>query len=805
MSATTEARPTGLYFVTGGMAPLSTELWNDVDITVVYESFVSKIGFAPRFLNDIFYLVSYIVKEDDTYVFRVESLLRENTKRYVDIKLDTLVFPVTMSCKIKGSYYVFTVNGSEVGKFEFLGIPEGKIMLYAGDGDSCASAHIQEPQADTWETNASESGVVIKQTEEEDETQQLTLVSNETVPAKAWKTVTGLNGSYVLSFTGMGTGTVECNGVITNLSGNQKYEIPFTVAGPNVVIHFESTSRLSIQEPQIEEGSFSTSYIPNPHVDTATTREESILSFPAASNIRTAQGTLYLSVIPQSQAAAFTLFETDTNEFSLRYHNGQLTWTVLGKSVSIDTTFDGPQSILCKWNPTGIGLVLNGFKQELLSTMEIAKTPKSLLFTRTNDIGHVVIDDVIIWSIDIREDFISDLIPSEDAILLQATFNKAIAGKGVSWFELPVAPMDGSPVLVEKHDGTNMKKVSFFDLDTGKYRTYNEELFVYDGKSDFVEVSFDNLNEEFFDLMIRTEEGEKIGAPYVIDGKRIWFSLAPSEKEIHNRAPLYVRYQINDAYTVDYNIEAPDGYRIDFSKHDGQEKTVFQEGNRYAEPYKLAAMIEMNPIMNQNHEGFLYVTNNVHEISSFKVTVTPEHLPADGGSMSMVLIEPVDKDGNFVPIANLDVEVQNGSISRVTTVEAAEAQKRSGMYAYQYYPPFIPRSNSIRNVEEKLWIVDKDTGIGMQYTFLLRPMPKPHLVPLKEDSAELAKNRSYVFNYLIMYEGMDEEKDPALFDILDLNKDGKITWEDIQYLETGAIDNLMSGIFTRLKDWEGNQ
>ena len=806
MLATTESRSDGLYFITEGMNTVSEELWGDVNITVVYNALVNKIGFAPRYLNENFYLTSYITRVNGVYRFRVDSFMRGDLHRYTDIVLSNFIFPVTMTCEVIGSYYVFSINGEAIYKFEFISIPEGGIMIDAGAGDTCVSCAIKEPQGISWGTNAGTNGVVIKQTEEDDETQQLTLVGNPVTKAMIWKNINLPIGSYVLSFTGIGEGILEYDGKTKVMSGTQDYEVPFTVdTAKNILFRFGSNSRLSIQEPQLEKGTFKTSYMPNNQKSGAVTREESILSFPAESNFDTVDGTLYLSVIPKTVMSTFTLFETNTKEFVLRYAGGKLTWTVLGQSVEVATIFNEQKEIICKWDTKRITLIVDGTKASKSVSLGKAKTPSHLMFTRTSEVGYVVIDDIIIWSSDIVSESIGSTIPSTASILMQATFQKAISGRGVSWFEVPVAPFDGSPILVEKQDGSSMKKVSFFDLDTGKYRTYNEEVFLYDGKSDYVEVAFNNLNEDFFDLMLRTEEGQKIGAPYTIDGKRIWFSLSPSEKEIYNRKRLYIRYQINDSYTVDYNISATDGYRIDFARHDGQEKTVFQEGNRYAEPYKLATMIEMNPIMNQNHEGFLYVTNNVHEVSSFKITVTPEHVAADGGSMSLVLIEPVDTDGNFVPVANLSVDAAYGKIHRIPTLEAAEAQKRSGMYIYQYYPPFYDRKKYPRNIEEKIWIVDEDTQIGMQYTFFLRPMTKKHPVQFTEDNATSALNRAYLFDYLVMYEGMDEEEDPVLFNILDLNKDGKLTTEDIQYLESGAVDKMIGSLVTRLRAWEGNE
>lgn len=45
-------------------------------------------------------------------------------------------------------------------------------------------------------------------------------------------------------------------------------------------------------------------------------------------------------------------------------------------------------------------------------------------------------------------------------------------------------------------------------------------------------------------------------------------------------------------------------------------------------------MIDMNPIQNQNHEGFLYITNTINKTDSFRITATPDRLHADGASFN---------------------------------------------------------------------------------------------------------------------------------------------------------------------------
>ena len=805
MLATTEKKVTGLYFVSEGFSPLTDQNWNDVILSATYQDCLTQVGICPRYLNDNFYLNAFVDNNGVETKFYIESFMRGITKRHVEIPV-TISFPLTISCEVKGTYFVFSINNNIVHKMEFGSIPEAQAMLFAKTGETCVSASIKEPQATGWVTNGNNTDILIKQTELEDETQQITLKGNGTKSAIAYQDIPNLIGDYVLSFVAYGTGTAKLGDVslaIAGANGERKSIKKNLAVTGSLRIEFSSASSLTIQEIQIEKGLYPTSYIPST-VDVGV-RAESILQYPAANNFEAKEGTMFLSLLPKQAITSATLFATDTNEYTLKYASGKFTFTVKEQSVDVVmATWDAPVQILCGWENETITLSVNGTQAKKTVALTSRKTPKTLDFTRSNEIASLVIDDIIIWSERLPEASMDELL-SPANIILHATFQKAIGGKGASWFELPMAPFDQSPILVEKQDGTNLRKVSFFDIETGKYRTYNEELFVYDGKSDFVEVAFADINEDFFDLMIRTEDGEKIGAPYRVEGKRIYFSLSYAEMKDLNRKPLYVRYQLNDSYTVDFNIQAVDGYRVDFAKHDGQPKKVYQEGNRWTEPYKLATMIEMNPLMNQNHEGFLYITNNKQETSSFKVTVTPEHLLADGGSSSLVMIEPVDKEGNFIGSANLDVTVKLGNIHRIATTEAAEVQKRSGIYLYRYYAPFISRSTTARNQEEFMWVIDKDAGIGIQYNFLLKPSATQHPVLFTSDRALAAERKAHVFNFLLLYEGIEEYQDPELFDILDLDDNGKVTFEDIAVLESGAFDEKILEIYTKIKTWEGKR
>lgn len=802
MIANTELKDTGLLFLTEGMYPLTDVVWQDAIVSTQFDACKTKVGMSPRYLNDNFYFLAYIENKGAYYELFIESFLRGVSKRYTSITLENVMFPLTLTCEIKNTFHVFKVNDVVVHRMEFNSIPNGKAQVFAAKDETCILAEIKEPQATVWTHNGGVNGVVIKQTEEDDETQQFLLLSDGQTPAYVSQVVP-VSNNVTVSCKALGKGTLVMGATRTTLDSPELKEYVVSATYPantSLDIRFESLSSLTVQEFQLEEGVYSTPYIPNDNVDVPAVREESILTYPAKNNFSEKEGTLYLSVYPKTKISSTTLFQTDSGDMKLVYALGAFSWTVQGQTAGVTLDFDKPVEIVATWSQNEIYLRVNEKEGNRYFNFPARKQVNNLIFTPATQVGYVVIDDIMVWGQSMKIDTINP-VPNEANILLRATFQKALGGKGVSWFELPVAPFDGSPILVEKKDGSNMQKVSFFDYETGKYRTYNEEVFLYLGE-DFVEVAFDNINADFFDFAIRTEEGEKIGEPYTVKGKQIHFSLSDQQKQDLYRQRIYARYQLNDTYTVDYNIKAVDGYRIDFAKHDGQEKKVFQEGNRFGEPRKLATMIELNPMMNQNHQGFLYITQNQQVTTTFRITVTPEHILADGGTSSTVIIEPLDKDGNFIGSADLDVRVKRGFIHRIATVESAESQRRSGMYVYRYYSPFLDVKSELRNVEEYLTVVDRDSEIGVQYPFLLKPAKKASKFPLHGDERLLLEQRAYVFENILLYEQIEEHVDPRLFGLLDLNKDGKVTLEDVAYLETGQLDSNIVGVYTELKKWE---
>ncbi|MED2091816.1 hypothetical protein P4V66_30245, partial [Bacillus thuringiensis] len=222
----------------------------------------------------------------------------------------------------------------------------------------------------------------------------------------------------------------------------------------------------------------------------------------------------------------------------------------------------------------------------------------------------------------------------------------------------------------------------------------------------------------------------------------------------------------------------------------------------YGEPKKLATMIDMNPIQNQNHEGFLYITNTINKTDSFRITATPDRLHADGASFSTLIIEPLDYQGNFLSHSNLEIVASKGFVSRHVSRDAVEAQKRSGQYLYQYHAPYIQAKRAGEIVEDYIWITDKDNNIGVCYKILLSPVSKPDKVQLTQREKNLLTAKTKIINYLLMYEGVERYEDEVLFSILDFNQDGRVTMDEILVLETNQKDNGLTVILNKLKEWE---
>ncbi|MGL4819765.1 MAG: hypothetical protein ACRC5C_07280, partial [Bacilli bacterium] len=324
------------------------------------------------------------------------------------------------------------------------------------------------------------------------------------------------------------------------------------------------------------------------------------------------------------------------------------------------------------------------------------------------------------------------------------------------------------------------------------------EHILYDGISDHIEIAYDEIEKEKSSIAIKNESGEIIGEPYTQKGKRIYLSLSQFEKDLYRNSKFEVEYKVKNSYTIDYDIEAVDGYRIGFANHDGEEKVVFQEGNRFAENKKLLKQIDLNNIENHNTKGFLVVSDEVEDAARLECTLIDEQLRANGYESTKLIVEVYDKKGNRLSYPEITIQAEKGNVTRLINEDTFKLQKNSGQLTYMYEAPYLSRGNESRNyVEDFIWVKEVETGIGICKKMILKPTSSSDALPKRETTSN---TKEFVYNYLLFYEGYTMKEHPALVSILDFNKDGLIDEMDQRLFLTGRYDNELNEIERKLKE-----
>ena len=807
---------------TGSIA-VSSEQYGHSKIALGFKAIQKRLVVIPKYLSASNYLYASI---DANYELVIGGVIKGQEKIYTIIQLNNETDEAISILDIvsHGSRFTFTFNGKTVYKLDSSLFVTGEVRLYGEEGEIVYSCIIEEPQSTSWKTNVEDGDVEIKYIQQGD-LRLIKMIGSEENPASISQIMQLEAGSYVLSYLGEGSGQALFSdkeaGVVhaVDIESDElkrcwhTFELPRSIDGG---LTFETNGSLTLGELQLEAGTSLNTYLPNASTSESAEREHSVLSYPIKDTFPSSFGSFYVKVsAPEGfsetalQNDSQIIAKTDDNQIQLAYKNKQFRFTAGKKELVMTNQMmgNGEIEILATWNEEVITLNIRNeadkdYKKVTASNASVMKaTQKALIFAEENSMKTpITLEEWALFNYPMTdEDDVRENLPRA---IMHSLFDGGISGTNVTWSEIPVAPVDHSPILVQKTNGESLQKVSFFDFETGKYQTMNKQPFVYDGRSDFVEVAYDNLDEQYRDIAIVTEAGEKIGEPYTIEGKRIYFKLDNYAKRTLKNAVLYAVYQVNDTYTIDYNIKALDGYRIDFAKHDGGKRVVYQEGNRFGEMKHLATMIEMNPILNQNHEGFLYVTNTVNKTETFRMTATPDRLHADGSSFSTLIVEPLDYQGNFLSHSNIEIVAERGFVARHIAKDAVEAQKRSGQYLYQYFAPYIQATTDGEVIEDYIWITDKDNGIGICYKMLLSPVKAPSAHQLTNDQKTMLKTKSSLIDYILMYEETEPYENEELISILDLNKDGRISMDDVAMMESNQLNEELPVVLNQIEKWE---
>lgn len=779
VATTTQSAAEGLKWTTDGCVVLGDPEWQDITFLSQFVYKGGEIGILPRIYHPEMYMtlkISNIENPEDKSLKGYAQLTVQILEKEIfigSLEVPALVVDQTYDIKVdiyRTNYRIY-LNGTVIFDTEYAGMAKGQTGLYATANNLCTSAEVQSLFPDGWTSNvASVSGAIADIQEFANEDKYIYVMSpngtevyiEQTLPVTA-------STAHTLSIDCQGVGKVkiiEVNGTaktytqdINQPEWGRVYFTQTTGAGTtSVKVRICATnSSIKANKVQLEAKGFSTPYIENSSTTSKATRQRSVITYPSKGNINGPMGSISMFVKP---AATYTgtafkpmLFEYGQTMSALRvYYDGassKFTFKYGTQATTLAGNFDKDQwyHVVAMWSNGRISIAVNNVIQHTNGEFTFTDRSEVVRIGHTYDNAtyqtfYGVIDETIVYAEYLRDEDIRAIYESPEPILdktsmlMRATFNFAIGNFNKSWVEMTLAPKYGSPVIVEKASGKPMQKVSFFDWESGEYRTWNEEEVIYDKMFDYVVVSYSNLDTESFKIVIRDQDGNTVGDPYKVEGNRVFLTLNDEQKiGLHNHR-LYVMYQVEDSYTVDFNIGVPDSFRVNIGKHSGEPVHVTYEGNDFQD-YKLATMIEMNPLLNPNHEGFLYITRNIEKVTAFRVRVTPEDLPADGVSEALLVVEPLDANGNFISHAKLIIEAGHGKIVPNFDRGSVLAKERAGRYMYRYRANLIHQSEVGRlEIEDVINIIDEQTGLGVQVPITLTTVQIITHVIDEDDTAE---------------------------------------------------------------------
>lgn len=549
---------------------------------------------------------------------------------------------------------------------------------------------------------------------------------------------------------------------------------------------------------QLEEGKAATSYIENK--DMIQVLDESVFKVPTKNNIDRNAGTLIYKYLPDINQTDYNIF--NIGDFNLVYKDNQYilsseTDSIPNKQLSVPfDNVDKETYIIWTWVENNHKLIIianNKIKFDLNSSGEMNGSFNTMDFAPKN-FSKGIIYSLDIYNLDVM--YQSETIETYLKYQKDNTQNKIFGlnlNSKIEFFKKPflessLVPLDGSPILVRNEDGP-MQRQFFFDDETGKYRDFNKEYFTYTGDRE-IKVAYDHLDKSFNPTVIINSgiyKGQSIGEPVSIVGNNIIkMTIGNEESQSIFGEELEVSYRIKNSYNIEFNEKAAnDSYIINLDNPEGKDIIVTQEGDRFNNR-KLAKEIELNPILNPRHEGFLYITKNSQKTNSFRIQVSSDMVLADGLDSADILIEAIDEYKNEVLSPYLDVYVIDengiestkfGSITPIINYETMKARNTSGRLYLRYNAPYL--STKELNREQKVYIIvyDRKNNIGTQTSLILKPSPGDS----KISQLSIPRNGNIPLEYFARYFERNNVPEKVL-EVLDYDKNGQLTREDLDVL-----------------------
>ncbi|MEK1829008.1 hypothetical protein AAAC51_07615 [Priestia megaterium] len=278
-----------------------------------------------------------------------------------------------------------------------------------------------------------------------------------------------------ISFSASGSGSclikAADNSILKNfsISKTEVADLSFSVSisvAQNITLVFESNSELVIGKVQLENLANSTGYIPNDSTTAAAIRNNSQLIYPVKDSFPNQSGSIYVKITaPEGfeESATVTnkqmILRTDNNAVRLDYKNKYLIFFIGSKSLSLPVSLSqvGTAEIIISWNEVEMELTANGKTVSLGNAPLLTSSVSSLIFAEEGSIKDpIILEEWALFSNKVAATSnIQSILPQAT---IQSLFDGGISGQNVTWSEIPVAPIDHSPILVQKRMAIHYKK-----------------------------------------------------------------------------------------------------------------------------------------------------------------------------------------------------------------------------------------------------------------------------------------------------------------------------------------------------------
>lgn len=384
------------------------------------------------------------------------------------------------------------------------------------------------------------------------------------------------------------------------------------------------------------------------------------------------------------------------------------------------------------------------------------------------------------------------------------------------------APRDGSPILLEDDKGPLYRQF-LFDERTSKYQNHVVETFTYMGEKKRT-LAYKNIESTYKITMEFNHEPEKIeyylGEELSLSGQTLYFDFTQAMNNLHYGQEYTVTYQLARSYNIEFNDDVPhDGFKVNLvnikPEKDGkghysstENISMIREGNRFEQEY-LAKEIELNPLINPQVQGFMYIDKAEQETNAFRISASSQYVTGNGIDTASIMVEAIDSEGNEVLSPYLSMYIMNdqgettskfGTIEPIIGYNSMKARNTSGRAYYEFVAPILTEE---RKGTHKVIILayDRKNKLSAQYPIYVRAVKENSVFPVKEKESN---SLNVPFEYFArLYE--KELKSNSPMKQFDKNLNNKLDRKDLEsFIKDSKDRELMEALTVQLIELEEN-